>query len=59
VELVRQARKAVAHATGLQELRAAQAVLAPAVTGATLTMTAALLRLAAEHERRRSLTAWP
>jgi len=43
VELVRQARKAVAHATGLQELRAAQAVLVPAVTGATLTMTAALL----------------
>jgi transposase len=43
VEVVRRARKAVAHATSVQELRAAQAVLVPAVTGATLMTTAALL----------------
>ena|SRR5664279_891252 len=43
VRLVRQARKAVAHATSVEELRAAQAVLLPATTGATLTATAALL----------------
>ena len=43
VGLVRQAQKAVAHATSVQELRAAQAVLLPAVMGATLTTTAAVL----------------
>ena len=43
VKLVTQAQKAVAQATSLQELRAAQAVLLPAVMGATLTETAALL----------------
>ena len=43
VRLVRQARKAVAHATSVEELRTAQAVLLPATTGATLTATAALL----------------
>lgn len=43
VRLVRQARKAVAQATSVEELRAAQAVLVPAATGSTLTATAALL----------------
>ena len=43
VRLVRQARKAVAHARSVEELRAAQAVLLPAATGATLTATAAVL----------------
>ena len=43
VRLVRQARKAVARASNVEELRAAQAVLLPATTGATLTATAALL----------------
>ncbi len=43
VRLVRQARKAVARATSVEELRAAQAVLLPASTGATLEATAALL----------------
>lgn len=41
--LVRRARLAVARATTVQELRAAQAVLLPADAGATLTETAALL----------------
>lgn len=43
VEVVRRARKAVAHATSIQELRAAQAVLVPAVMGATLMTTASVL----------------
>ena len=43
VGVVRRARKAVAHATSVQELRAAQAVLMPAVMGATLGTTAAVL----------------
>lgn len=43
VRLVRQARKAVAHATSVEELRAAQAVLLPTIVGATLTATASLL----------------
>lgn len=43
MKLVTQARKAVAQATNLQELRTAQAVLLPAIMGATLTETAALL----------------
>jgi transposase len=43
VEVVRRAQKAVAHATSIQELRAAQAVLVPAVMGATLMTTAAVL----------------
>ena len=43
VRLVRLARKAVARATSVEELRAAQAVLVPAATGATLSATAALL----------------
>lgn len=41
--LVERARQAAAQATSVQELRAAQAVLLPAQTGATLTQTAALL----------------
>ena len=43
LKVVKQAQKAVAQATSLQELRAAQAVLLPAIMGATLTETAALL----------------
>src|SRR3990172_10110482 len=43
VGLVRRARKAVVQASSVEELRAAQAVLLPAATGATLTLTAALL----------------
>jgi len=43
VEVVRQAQQAVVHATSVQELRAAQSVLLPAVMGATLLMTAAVL----------------
>lgn len=43
MKVVSQAQKAVAQATSLQELRAAQAVLLPAIMGATLTQTAALL----------------
>ena len=43
VGVVRRAQKAVAHATSVEELRAAQAVLVPAVLGATLTTTASLL----------------
>ena len=43
MKLVTQARKAVGQATNLQELRAAQAVLLPAIMGATLPETAALL----------------
>ena len=43
LKVVKQAQKAVAQATSLQELRAAQAVLLPAIMGATLTQTAALL----------------
>ncbi len=45
MKLVTQARKAVTQATNLQELRAAQSVLLPAIMGATLTETAALLGL--------------
>lgn len=41
--MVRQAQKAVAHATSVEELRAAQAVLMPAVMGATLMTTAVVL----------------
>ncbi len=41
--LVKRARLAVARATTVRELRAAQAVLLPADAGATLTATAALL----------------
>lgn len=43
MRLVTHARKAVAQATNVQELRAAQAVLLPAIKGATLTETATLL----------------
>lgn len=43
VGVVRQAQKAVAHATSVEELRAAQAVLMPAVMGATLMTTAVVL----------------
>ena len=43
MRLVTQAQKAVAQATNLEELRAAQSVLLPAIMGATLTETAALL----------------
>lgn len=43
MEVVRRAQKAVADATSVQELRAAQAVLLPAVMGATLMTTAAVL----------------
>lgn len=43
MKVVTQAQKAVAQATSLEELRAAQAVLLPAMMGATLTQTAALL----------------
>jgi transposase len=43
MKLVTQSRKAVAQATNVQELRAAQAVLLPAMMGATLTETAILL----------------
>ena len=43
VTLVAQAQEAVAQAANLEELRAAQAVLLPAIMGATLTQTAALL----------------
>jgi len=42
-ELVRKAQTVVAQATDLQELRAAQAVLFPALLGATLEQTALLL----------------
>ena len=42
-KIVKRARLAAAQATSVQELRAAQAVLLPAETGATLTQTAALL----------------
>jgi transposase len=42
-ELVKRARVAAERATSIEELRAAQAVLLPAQTGATLTQTAALL----------------
>jgi transposase len=42
-ELVKRARVAAERATSIKELRAAQAVLLPAQTGATLTQTAALL----------------
>jgi transposase len=40
---VARAQKAVTQATTLEELRAAQAVLLPAVVGTTLTQTAALI----------------
>ena len=43
MKLVTQAQQAVAQAANLQELRAAQAVLLPAILGATLTETATLL----------------
>ena len=43
IALVKRARKAVEQAVSVQELRAAQAVLLPAQTGATLTQTATLL----------------
>jgi transposase len=43
VGVVRRAQKAVAHATSVEELRAAQAVLMPAVMGATLMTTAVVL----------------
>jgi hypothetical protein len=43
MEFVMQAQKAVARATTLQERRGAQAVLLPAILGATLPETAALL----------------
>jgi transposase len=43
MKLVTQSRKAVAQATNVQELRAAQAVLLPAMMGATLSETAILL----------------
>jgi transposase len=42
-KLVKKAQKAVAQATSIQELRAAQAVLLPAIMGATLSETADLL----------------
>lgn len=42
-KLVTQARAAVAQAADLNELRAAQAILLPAMLGTTLTQTAALL----------------
>ncbi len=42
-ELVKRASEAAERATSLEELRAAQAILLPAQTGATLTQTAALL----------------
>lgn len=42
-ELVESARVAAERATSVEELRAAQAILLPAQTGATLTQTAALL----------------
>ena len=43
MKLVTQSRKVVAQATNVQELRAAQAVLLPAMMGATLSETAILL----------------
>ena len=43
VRLVRQARKAAAHAISVEGVRAAQAVLVPATIGATLSATATLL----------------
>jgi transposase len=43
MKVASQAQKAVAQASSLKELRAAQAVLLPAIMGATLTQTAALL----------------
>jgi transposase len=43
MKVVSQAHKAVAQATSVKELRAAQAVLLPAILGATLTQTASLL----------------
>jgi DNA-directed RNA polymerase specialized sigma24 family protein len=42
-KLVAQAQAALAHATSMNELRAAQAVLLPAVAHTTLEETAALL----------------
>ena len=42
-ELVKRARAAAAGATSLEELRAAQAILLPAQTGAPLAQTAAML----------------
>ena len=42
-KLVAEAQEAVAQAATLQELRAAQAVLLPAIIGTTLTQTAAVL----------------
>jgi len=42
-ELVKHARVAAERATSVEELRAAQAILLPAQTGATLVQTAALL----------------
>ena len=43
MKVVKKAQKAVAQATSVQELRAAQAVLLPATMGATLLQTATLL----------------
>jgi transposase len=65
MRVVNQAQKAVAQATSLKELRAAQAVLLPAIMGATLTQTAALLgvgrataaRLQAEFRQAKKATA--
>lgn len=42
-ELVAKARQVVAHTTEVEQLRAAQAVLLPAVASATLEQTAAIL----------------
>ncbi len=59
---MRRARRAVARATTLAELRAAQAILLPADTGTTLTETAALLgvgRATAARLQRRFRTATP
>ena len=43
MKVVGQAQKAVAQASSVKELRAAQAVLLPAIMGTTLTQTAALI----------------
>lgn len=43
MKAVRQAQKAVTQASSVKELRAAQAVLLPAIMGTTLTQTATLL----------------
>lgn len=43
MKVVGQAQKAVVQASSLKELRAAQAVLLPAIMGTTLTQTAALI----------------